>query len=80
MAQVSNTDYGYIVKEWFILPPEAHKRWHSLRNFGDRQSDAKEFAEDVKELKDSSLNFLAKNFNPDVKYKRISSKVFRKEK
>ena len=79
MAQVSNTKDGYIVSEWFILPPDTYHRWHNLRNFGNRQSDAKNFAKDVDKLNEYRLNDLARNYKNEIKYKRITSEKFVKQ-
>lgn len=80
MVQIRNTHYGYIVEEWLCLPRETHEKWHPLVNFGERQSDAKEFVTDIEEYSKYRITLLAKSFNPDIKYKRISSRIIRKEK
>lgn len=55
-------------------------RWFPLRNFGDRQGDAKCFKNfDCPALTDVQIRMLARNFNRSVKYIRISGKRFIKQ-
>ena len=53
------------------------RRWYPLRNFGDRQGDARIFKEvDCPELTTPQLNMLIKHFDRRVKYIRITAKKF----
>jgi len=56
-------------------------KFHPLKNFGERQGDAKIFKEsDCPKLKDSQLRMLIKNYNPKVKYERVGFLKYRKQK
>lgn len=79
-TQVESTHEGYVVSAYFILPPDTIERWHRLRNFGERQSDAYEFKNDVQFLTNISLKVLSKRFDISVKYERINARVFKKIK
>lgn len=73
--QITNTPDGYVVQ---VLIAGV---WTSLRNFGERQSDAKEFCyKDCPKLSESNIKLLAKNYNKNVKYIRINENLFRKQK
>ena len=55
-------------------------RHFPLRNFGEHQGDARIFKEaDCPNLTDTQIRILIKNYDPKVKYKRISSKRFVRE-
>ena len=57
------------------------RRWHPLRNFGDRQGDAKMFKMvDCPDLTDTQIRMLIKNFDRSVKYERINGRRFVKQK
>ena len=72
MFQVSNTPEGYVVQVLIC------GTWATLRNFGERQSDAKEFCyKDCPKLSQSSIRLLAKNYDMNVKYIRINEKLFK---
>ncbi len=72
MFQVSNTPEGYVVQVLIC------GTWAPLRNFGERQSDAKEFCyKDCPKLSQSSIWLLAKNYDMNVKYIRINEKLFK---
>lgn len=74
MFQVSNNPDGYVVQ---VLIGGI---WTSLRNFGERQSDAKEFCyKDCPKLTESNIKLLVKNYNSKVKYIRINEKLFKKQ-
>ena len=73
-------DNGYVVQSFFTLPPDNHDKWHSIRNFGDRQSDAIEFKNDIMNIDECRLRALAKMYNPKVRYIRIDSRNFKKQK
>lgn len=75
MFQIENTDRGYVVSCYHDLA------WHPLRNFGDRQGDARFFKEhDCPGLEDNMIRALEKHYDPDVKYIRLTGGRFRKEK
>ncbi len=51
-----------------------------LRNFGEHQGDARIFKEvDCQKLTDAQIRMLIKNYDPKVKYKRISGTRFVRE-
>jgi hypothetical protein len=78
MFQISNDPHGYVV-EVNILDSDGVCRWHPLRNFGDRQGDARAFKEfDCPELNDNVLRALIKRYDPDVKYMRVEKHRFAK--
>lgn len=57
------------------------RRWHPLRNFGDRQGDARIFKEvDCPDLTDTQLRMLTKRFDRSVKYERINGRHFVKQR
>lgn len=56
------------------------RRWCPLRNFGDRQGDARIFKEvDCHELTDTQLRMLINNFDRTVKYVRVNGRKFVKQ-
>lgn len=72
LFQVENNPEGYVVSCFH------DDHWHRLRNFGDRQGDAKAFAFwDGPKLSDQQIKVLEKNYDPDKRYIRISSTKFR---
>lgn len=74
MFQVSNTKEGYVVQVLIV------GTWTSLRNFGERQSDAKEFCyKDCPKLSDLNIKLLAKNYDKNVKYIRVNEKLFKRQ-
>lgn len=53
------------------------RRWQPLRNFGNRQGDAKLFKyADCPLLTDTQIKMLAKRFDRSVKYERINKSKF----
>ena len=53
---------------------------YPLRNFSDRQGDAMIFKMvDCPKLNDYQIRTLIKNYNPDVKYIRVSGTQFKKQ-
>lgn len=76
-----NWNDGYVVT--VILPDPNFgglTRHFPLRNFGDREGDAKAFKYiDCPDLTDTQIRMLIKNYNPAVKYKRISGRKFVKQ-
>lgn len=75
MFQVSNTPEGYVVQVLIVCT------WTSLRNFGERQSDAKEFCDkDCPKLSDLHIKLLAKNYDKNIKYIRVNEKFFKRQR
>lgn len=75
MFQVSNTKEGYVVQVLIV------GTWTSVRNFGERQSDAKEFCyKDCPKLSDLNIKLLAKNYDKNVKYIRVNEKFFKRQR
>ena len=81
MFQITNTHYGYIVEAYIIDNPYSTRGyWHPLRNFGDHQGDAIEFRDyDCPRLPLEHIRQLIKQYNPAVKYSRISGTRFTKQ-
>ncbi len=74
LFQVENTGHGYVVS---VYDPADLGGWRPLRNFGDRQGDARDFTlYDCPHLDGSSLRLLMKSYDPSVKHIRISGKRF----
>ncbi|EFM01823.1 hypothetical protein HMPREF0658_1311 [Hoylesella marshii DSM 16973 = JCM 13450] len=79
--QVENTSDGYVVSAFVCEPPSTYRTWKPLRNFGDRQSDAIIFKnEDCPKLNEISLKVLIRDYCKDVKYIRVGSREFVKQK
>ncbi|MCQ2065851.1 MAG: hypothetical protein MJY66_08355 [Bacteroidaceae bacterium] len=77
MISIANTSDGYVVAVHVIDKNGKCHAWLPLRNFGDRQSDAKDFAYlDVPKLTIEQIWQLSKRYDPAIKYKRISSHKF----
>ena len=72
-------DNGYVVQSYFRIPPDTHNRWHSIRNFGNRQGDAIRYMSDIKNSELHKLNSLAKTYKPDVKYIRMRNGYYRRQ-
>lgn len=71
-----NFDDGYVVAV-LMIGEYGFLKYHPLRNFGERQGDAKIFKEvDCPKLSDSQIRMLIKNYSPNVKYIRVSGKKF----
>lgn len=74
MFQVGNTSDGYVVSCYH----DCH--WHPLRNFGDRQGDARIFMEsDCPKLPLQHLRLLERAYDKNTKYIRETSQRFRKQ-
>lgn len=74
MFQIENTPHGYVVSCYHDL------QWHPLRNFGDRQGDARMFKEsDCPKLEHGMITALEKHYDPTTKYIRLNGGRFRKE-
>lgn len=74
-----NWNEGY---EVCVLMPDERglRKWFPLRNFGDREGDAKAFKYfDCPDLTDAQLRMLIKCFDRSVKYKRINGRHFVKQ-
>ena len=75
MFQIENTPGGYVVSCYY------DQHWHPLRNFGDRQGDARFFKEhDCPKLEDGMIRVLIKHYNPSVKYIRLNGGRFKKQR
>ena len=75
MFQVENNPEGYVVSCYH----DAH--WHPLRNFGQRQGDAKAFKEwDCPHLSDTQIHMLEKAYSKEKRYIRHSATKFTIEK
>lgn len=56
-------------------------RWKPLRNFGDREGDAKAYKYiDCPDLTDTQLRMLIKRFDRSIKYQRINGRKFVRQK
>ena len=79
--QVAERNGDYIVEAYVIDDPNSLRgHWFPLRNFGDHQGDAISFKEyDCPRLDDFHLRALIKNYNPAVRYSRISGTKFTKQ-
>lgn len=79
MFQICNEPHGYVV-EVHILDNDGICRWHPLRNFGERQGDARFFKEyDCPKLSDTIINALIRAYNPRDRYIRVNENRFKKE-
>ena len=77
--EVNNTQDGYIV-EAYISDGTGYGQWYPLRNFGNRQGDARDFMlYDCPKLTDLELKCLIRNFDIKTKYARIGRRRFIKE-
>ena len=75
-----NWNDGYEVTV-LMVGEHGYLRHFPLRNFGERQGDARIFKEvDCPKLTDAQIRMLIKNYDPKVKYKRISGTRFVREK
>ena len=79
--QVAERNGDYIVEAYIIEDHNSLRGyWHPLRNFGDHQGDAIAFKEyDCPLLDEFHLRALIKNYNPAVRYSRISGTKFTKQ-
>lgn len=69
LTAVHNTSLGYVV-EVFLLVGSSWS-WHPLRNFGDRQGDARDFAfVDVPSFSESQIKLLRSSYSPRRLYMR----------
>ena len=73
--------FGINWNDGYVMEDERGLRcWQPLRNFGDRQGDARIFKEvDCPALTDTQLRMLTKHFDRSVKYERINSRHFIKQ-
>ncbi len=75
-----NWNDGYEVTV-LMVGEHGYLRHFPLRNFGEHQGDARNFKEvDCPKLTDAQIRMLIKNYDPKVKYKRISGTRFVREK
>ena len=76
LFQIKNSPDGYVVEAYIV--EDGH--WHPLRNFGDHQGDAIEFRDcDCQRLPLEHIHQLVRQYNPAVKYARISGTRFIKQ-
>lgn len=79
MFQVSNEPHGYVVEAYLMDHDGGNRHWVPLRNFGDRQGDARDYMEiDCPELNDAQIAAVARMYRPNVKYKRVNKHRFAK--
>lgn len=80
--QISNTPQGYVVEAYVVDDPNSLRgHWYPLRNFGDREGDARAFQHyDCPQLPDTIIQALIRAYNPETKYIRVSSARFIKQK
>lgn len=72
IASIENTSYGYVVQV-YLRDEQGCGHWYPLRNFGDREGDAKEFLNiDLPELSDTIVRHLAKRYDKSFRYVRVS--------
>ena len=77
--EVSNTAEGYVVQA-YISDGTGYGQWYPLRNFGQRQGDARAFMlYDCPQLSDAHITALRKSYRPEVKYKRVTSTRFERQ-
>lgn len=70
--QIANEPCGYVVMAYMPVADNAY-RWQPLRNFGDRQGDAMIYRDsDAPRLTPAQLRHLAKNYDQNRKYIRVS--------
>lgn len=79
MTFIVNYNEGYEV--CVVMPNErGYMTQYPLRNFGDHQGEARLFKlADCPDLTNIQIRMLIKNFDRNIKYRRISSKRFIKE-
>ena len=57
------------------------RHWRPLRNFGWLEGHANEFKDwDCPKMDERQLKMLADHYNPEVKYYRVSSRNFKKQR
>ena len=77
--EVVNTTEGYVVAA-YITDSSGYGEWRPLRNFGERQGDARDFMlYDCPKLTDFQISALIRNYRKDVRYIRISATRFNKQ-
>lgn len=70
---------GYLVSV-HILDEKGNGRWYPLRNFGDRQGDARIYREeDCPKLTEADIKMTIRSYRADVKYIRLGFKKYRKQ-
>lgn len=79
--QINNTPDGYVVEAFTQGPDFPGDYWQPLRNFGDREGDAKCFRDfDCPNLTDTQLRALIRAYNPETKYIRVNGRNFIKQR
>lgn len=72
ITEVCNTPLGYVVRMYYS------GQWWCLRNFGERQGDARDYAfTDCKELSLDTLRHTAKKYNPCRIWQRLKYGSYR---
>lgn len=70
---------GYLVSV-HILDERGFGRWYPLRNFGDRQGDARIYQEeDCPKLTETEIKMTIRAYREDVKYERLGFRKYRKQ-
>lgn len=78
--QIENTPDGYVVSAFVCETPSTSRVWKPLRNFGDRQSDAKIYKEeDCPKLNEHNLKGLIERYRKEDKWIRINGRRFVKQ-
>lgn len=80
MFQISNTPAGYVVEYYDRFGPDSLLgHWKPLRNFGDRQGDARACMEiDCPHLDTDKIRFLIRHYDPARKYIRVSANRYKR--
>lgn len=74
-----NYEDGYIVKV-HMIDEKGLARWFPLRNFGERQGDARIYREeDCPKLTDSDIRMTIRSYKKENKYIRLGFKKYRKQ-
>ena len=80
LFEINNTDHGYVVEAYWP-DKDGNRHWEPLRNFGDRQGDARDFMNvDCPELSDANIKALINRYDPSVRYIRVEKHKFYKVK
>lgn len=68
---IENTEDGFVVT-FLLRQADGSEYWLPLKNFGDREGDAKAFKQyDLPKFTIAELELMVKHYNPAKKYKRI---------
>lgn len=81
LTSTENTPQGYVVSVYYDVTGNGNYHWEKLRNFGDRQGDVIEFRDyDLPALSDAQIRQLIRQFDINVKYKRLGKNRYGKER